>query len=97
MNINLDLYRKDAVPLIKNFVARNDADTGAHLPLVQTMGLMAISTGCHIIAIGYYLCEIYGLTDELQDKIEKLQRFYKITSVTDHNITTLLDNNSVDI
>jgi hypothetical protein len=45
------------------------------------IGSVAIATAVPIVVVCYYMGELYGFTDELNAKIDRLRQFYKITEM----------------
>lgn len=44
-------------------------------------GRAALATSCHIVAVAYYMAELYGMTPRLQAFIDLHVDFYHITEV----------------
>jgi len=77
MILDLNRYRKTIKPLVKLHIARNpDSDLNMNLSMI------AQSTSCHILAVSYYLGELFGFSEELESKIVRLQTFYHYVTVT---------------
>ena len=71
MILDLDRYRRVIKPLVKLHIQRNsEVDKGKELTTI------AQSTECHILAVAYFMEELFGKTEELTAKIESLQKFY---------------------
>lgn len=76
MIIDLSKYRKVIKPIVKLFVDRNpDKDK------CDIVGEIAIYTNCHIVAVCYYMAELYGMSEDLQKTKDSLEKFYKFPEV----------------
>lgn len=76
MTIDLNLYRRVIKPIVKNFVNKNptkDKDV--------IIGEVAIYTNCHIVAVAYFMAELFGMSEELQETTDKLEKFYRYPEV----------------
>ena len=76
MTLDLNRYRHVIKPIVKLTIER---DPGLDKP--ETLQLIAQATNCHIVAVGHYMAELYGMTPELQRKIAMLVSFYHIDSI----------------
>ena len=77
MKIDLDRYRRVIKPIVKNFVNKNptkDKDV--------IIGEVAIYTNCHIVAVAYFMAELFGMSEELQETTNNLEKFYRFPEVT---------------
>lgn len=45
------------------------------------IGKVALASGVPIIIVCYYVGELYGFTDELNQKIDRLKKFYTVDNV----------------
>jgi hypothetical protein len=71
MILDLNKYRRVIKPLVESYITRTpDADK------CEDLTLIAQSTGCHILAVGYYMGELFGFSEELKAKIGRLQTYY---------------------
>lgn len=69
-------YRHIIAPQIKNwFIIRPDVNKIDEIPQI------AIATSCPIIVVAYLVGELFGFTDELRVKIDRLTLFYNVDSV----------------
>jgi NADH dehydrogenase/NADH:ubiquinone oxidoreductase subunit G len=66
MKININDYRKQ-----KKFILEAYENGG-----VNALPLMCALTYCPIIAACYYCAEEFGMTEELENKIKNLKKFY---------------------
>jgi hypothetical protein len=82
MTLDLNTYRHSVKPVVKIFCDRNKRDAANAVPVHELLGRIAVATSCPIIAVGYYVGELYGFSDELNEKLRKLEEFYRIDSVT---------------
>lgn len=72
--IDLNAYRHIVKPQVKAWVdARPDCS------IVSSIGVLSLYTGCNIIAITYYLEELYGASEALIAYRHQLQVFYDET------------------
>lgn len=71
MIIDLNRYRRNIKPLVQYYVERNpDINKSDALTVVAGM------TDCHIVAVGYYMAELFGMTEELRNSLDRLEKFY---------------------
>jgi hypothetical protein len=75
MEINLRYY-KIVIPAIESIVKMNSTSTP-----IELTAICSVATGAHVIACGYYVASIIGLSDILKEHIERLKKFYKIDTV----------------
>lgn len=76
MTYDLNAYRHTVKPQIKswcNYKSQEDPHS--------MIGALAVATDCPIVAICYFVAELYGMTNELQTKIQRLEHFYKVDAV----------------
>ncbi len=76
MTIDLNRYRRAIKPICKTW-----ADREHKVPKHELCGSIAIATNCPIIAIGYYMSELYGMTEELQSFLTRLIAFYQVDDI----------------
>jgi len=77
--IDLDYYRIN-LPWIKSFL---DAKPGWKYQ--EVVGWIAMGRDIPIIAVSYFIGELYGFTDEINAKIESDKRFYSVARVKGSN------------
>ena len=70
MDIQLGIYRNN-IQLINTMLVLND-----NLLDNNILSLMSIATGCPLIAVCYFLKEIVGETEFLNERIERFKKFY---------------------
>lgn len=75
MTIDLDDYRVQVEEIRKFLSTKND------WIYKEQVGMLAIYCSTPIIAVSYYIAELYGMTDEIRDKIDRDSEFYKVTKV----------------
>ena len=52
-----------------------------HNERMEFIGMLAVSTDVPIIIVCCYIGELYGFTDDLNQKIEDLKKFYDVTEI----------------
>ncbi len=75
MIIDLDKTRKQ-----KDWI-KSMLDTKHQDDRYEQIGILAICAPCPVIAVCYYIGELYGFTPELDQKIQRLVDFYHIEKV----------------
>lgn len=81
MTIDLNRYRRNIKPIIEAFVTREPtADKN------ELIGRIALATTCPIIAVCYYMSELYGMSPELKAFIGRLVDFYKVDTILGEEI-----------
>lgn len=76
MTIDLDKYRNQ-IPFIKYLMDKAKPEER----LTRTLSEIAPAIHCPIIAVAYYVAEIYGMSPETQLVIDKLKTYYRVTEV----------------
>lgn len=76
MKYDLDLYRRTIIPIIVGWCQFRPDET----PISQ-IGAIAIGTECPIVAVAYFVEEVFGTSEELKAYIEILEKFYKVTEI----------------
>lgn len=79
MQLDVSLY-KDSIPTIKRILANNEGKD-----LDDMLGLLSIATGIHILVIAYMYGQLFGFTEELNEKIKSLQEFYSYVEIQNGN------------
>jgi hypothetical protein len=74
--INLDHYRTN-IPAVK----RHCDGFLKEMSVDRCVTEIAISTHCPCIVIAHYVGELYGFTDEVNDVIDRLTKFYGYTEI----------------
>jgi hypothetical protein len=75
MKIDLDRYRVN-IPFIEAMTkAKNEEGR------IKEASILAVALHLPIIAVFYYLGELYGFTPELYKEINRLQEFYNVDLV----------------
>lgn len=74
MIYNLSSYRHTIRPVIQQWVEVKGLDK-------MTAGLIALSTNCPIVVVNYYIGELYGFTESLNNTIKGLEMFYKVEKI----------------
>jgi hypothetical protein len=75
--MQLDVSRyKDSEPTLKRIIANN-----IDKELDDILQILSISTGIHILGIAYMYGNLYGFTEELNNKIKSFQNFYSYVVV----------------
>lgn len=75
MTIDLNKYRVN-IPVIKAWIKQKHGQNP-----IDFASELAVATNVPIIVVFHYIGEIIGFSDELNDKIEKLKKFYGITKI----------------
>lgn len=76
MIYDLAVYRRVVKPqIIVWFADKPKADK------LKAMGKIALYTSCPIVAVGYFIGEIFGFTPELNAAIKSLEAFYRVDEV----------------
>lgn len=75
MKLDLDKYRVNIAPIKMLLDTKEPEDR------VKFISAIAVSTGCPIVAVCHFVGELYGYTAELEEKIDLLSKFYKVTEV----------------
>ena len=78
MDININTYRKNHLPLIPQFVGRQTQKQ----TIIELMQRYTSINGMPIIAVCHLFCEIYGEDPTLLKKMQVIIDFYKLTSFT---------------
>jgi len=76
MIVNADDYRVNIQSISKMFEAKP-----SYKEKVEHIGPIAVATMVPILVVCQYMGEIYGFTPELEDKMDKLKYFYKVTEL----------------
>ena len=76
MKIDLNRYRKIIKPLVELYLKRNPEQK-----LHPTLSILAQTTNCHIIAVGYYIAELRGMEPELKSILDMLEQFYQLPEI----------------
>lgn len=50
-------------------------------PRLELVGVISVAINCPIIAVGCFIMEIEGFTQEMSDKVDRDVKFYKILEV----------------
>jgi hypothetical protein len=79
VKIDLDSYRRVIKPLVELHVKRNPEQD-----LNNTLSVIAQTTTCHIVAVGYFLAELYGMNPNLRSKLDMLEKFYSYPEVKNY-------------
>jgi hypothetical protein len=73
----LNTYRHVIAPVIKSWCDAKGGDPKSHIPE------LALSTSCPIVVVGYLVGELYGFTQELDNYLRRLERFYKCEVISE--------------
>ncbi len=76
MIIDLNRYRRVIKPLVKLYFDRNP-DKDKNIAITE----ISNTTTCHIVAVGYYTAELYGMTEYLRSKLDMLEEFYRFPEI----------------
>ena len=76
--IDLDHYRIQVEVIRKFLDYKNIWD------YKEEVSMLALYCGTPIIAISYFIAELYGMTDEIRAKIESDCQFYRISEVINY-------------
>lgn len=77
MTIDLDRYRRTIKPIVKLFVERQVSKKSKS----EIAGAISLATECPIIAVCYYMAELYGMDLELNTLLNALIAFYHVDEV----------------
>lgn len=75
MILDLDTYRVN-IPAVKAYCDKLTSEKR-----IEYLGRLTNATHCHIVVVGYYIAEIYGMTPELQDKINRDMLYHNVKGV----------------
>ena len=76
MKLDLNTYRHSIKPTVKHYMeSKPNEDKCYHLTII------AQATHCHIIIIGYFVAELYGMSPELRDRLDFLEKYYDYPTV----------------
>lgn len=75
MKLELSRYRS-SIPGILN-IYNNNPDQS----LGRRVTLAAVGTNVPVVACFHFIAETYGMTQEIQDNIDRLTKFYKYSKV----------------
>jgi hypothetical protein len=77
MTINLDHYRS-VIPTIISMTQEVKTAKERY----KLLSRIALATSCHILAVVYYLAELYGMDEDLQGFIDRRQKdFYNVDGI----------------
>jgi hypothetical protein len=74
MIYDLGAYRYTIKPVIKEWIDYKGRDK-------HTESMLSISTGCPIVVVCYFIGELYGFDTELINRINRLEKFYKVDKI----------------
>jgi hypothetical protein len=77
LKYDLSAYRHSMVPVIKDWF---DFRPGSNK--LEEISLIALSTNCPIVVLGYLMLEVMGPDSKLEKSINDWETFYKVTAVT---------------
>lgn len=75
MVYDLNTYRRTIKPQIKEWCEAKGGSPETHL------SELALYTSCPIVCVGYFMGELYGFTDVLKEKIDMLEKFYRVENI----------------
>ncbi len=87
MIIDLNVYRRSILPQVKLWCDAKEGNPKDHIADIS------LATSCPIVAVAYYVSELYGTTPELEEYIKKLVDFYHIDDIVG---IEALDNTKLD-